>query len=33
MSCNLANGWRSASRAGEKLKRGVVVVEQMASHA
>lgn len=33
MSCSLANGRRSASRAGEKLKRGVVVEEQRASHA
>jgi len=33
MSRSLANGWRSASRAGENLKRKVVVEEQRASHA
>ena len=33
MSCSLANGWRSASRAGEKLEWRVAVGEQRASHA
>ena len=33
MSWSLANGWRSASRAGEKLELRVVVGEQRASHA
>jgi hypothetical protein len=33
MSCRFANGWRSASRAGEKLKVWVVVEEERASQA
>lgn len=31
--CSLVNGWRSASRAGKRLKWRMVVGEQRASHA